>query len=374
MNERASLVQVATPDGMVGLTISGRLDAASIRRLWPEGLAALERHPDRPVRVDGARIAYCDTAGAAMLLDLMRQPRPAGAEVRLVDLPPGVRQLVNRIDLASLPPHEREAVSEPLPLRVGRAGARLWAGIRAQIEFVGQVTIELVAALMQPSRIRWRDTLAIAHEAGVRAAPIVALIAFLIGVILAFQGATALQRFGAEVFVADLVGLALLRELAPLMTAILLAGRSGAAFAAEIGSMKVDEEIDALTTMGFDPVRFLVVSRVLATVAVVPVLTLFADLIGLIGGALVMLSFDVSWTTYYRQVTTIVGLSDLYTGLGKSLVFGLLVAGVGCLRGLQTGTGASAVGLSATSAVVSGIVLIVAADGVFAVVFYAIGL
>jgi len=189
-------------------------------------------------------------------------------------------------------------------------------------------------------------------------------------VILAFQSAVAMRQFGAEIFVANLVALSLLRELAPLMTAILLAGRSGAAFAAEIGTMKVNEEINALTTMGLDPVRFLVVTRVLAAVAVMPLLTLVANLVGLVGGAVVMKGFDIPFVTYFNQVTSAVTLSDLLGGLFKATVFGLLVAGVGCLRGLETRSGAAAVGISTTRAVVSAIILIVVADGVFAVVFY----
>jgi phospholipid/cholesterol/gamma-HCH transport system permease protein len=158
------------------------------------------------------------------------------------------------------------------------------------------------------------------------------------------------------------------------MTAIILAGRSGSAFAAEIGTMKVNEEINALTTMGLDPVRFLVVTRVIAAVLMTPLLTLFSNLMGLAGGMMVFLSFDFPLVTYYQEVLGAVQLRDLLGGLAKSLVFGILVAGIGCLRGLQTRTGASAVGLSTTRAVVSGIVLIVLADGVFSVVFYYLGI
>jgi phospholipid/cholesterol/gamma-HCH transport system permease protein len=190
------------------------------------------------------------------------------------------------------------------------------------------------------------------------------------GVIMAFQGAISLRRFGADVFVANLVGLAMLRELGPLMTAIILAGRSGSAFAAELGTMKVREEIDALKTMGLDPVRFLVVTRVIAAVVMTPLLTVFADLLGLIGGALVMRSFGVPMITFYRQVQYQVTYGSFVGGLVKSFVFGILVAAIGCLRGLQTNTGASAVGESTTRAVVSGIVLIVITDGIFSVVFY----
>ena len=191
---------------------------------------------------------------------------------------------------------------------------------------------------------------------------------------MAFQSAIPMRQFGAEIYVADLVSLSMLRELGPLMTAIIVAGRSGSAFAAEIGTMKVNEEINALTTMGLDPVRFLVVTRVIGAVLMMPLLTLFSNLMGLVGGAIVFLSFDFPLVTYYQQVLSAVHLKDLNGGLAKAFVFGILVAAIGCLRGLQTRTGASAVGLSATRAVVSGIVLIVVADGVFSVVFYYLGI
>ena len=197
-----------------------------------------------------------------------------------------------------------------------------------------------------------------------------ALISFLLGVILAFDAAVPMRRFGAELFVADLVGLAIVRELGPLMTAILLAGRSGAAFAAEIGTMKVNEELNALTTMGLDPVRFLVVTRIVAAVLMVPLLSFFADLIGVLAGGITMLSFNIPFVTYVHEVASSVDITDVLAGLIKTPVFAILIAGIGCLRGLQTQTGASAVGISTTRAVVSGIVLLVAVDGIFAVIYY----
>jgi phospholipid/cholesterol/gamma-HCH transport system permease protein len=210
----------------------------------------------------------------------------------------------------------------------------------------------------------------VAEAAGVDALPIVALISFLMGLIMAFQAAVPLRQFGAEIFVANLIGLSMLRELGPLMTAIILAGRSGSAFAAELGTMKVRDEIDALKTMGLDPVRFLVVTRVVAAVAMTPLLTIFADLLGLIGGAVVMRSLGFPLITYFNQIQYAVTYGSLVGGLVKAFVFGILVAAIGCLRGLQTRTGATGVGESTTSAVVSGIILIAIADGIFSVIYY----
>lgn len=182
-----------------------------------------------------------------------------------------------------------------------------------------------------------------------------------------------MRQFGVEIYVADLVALSILRELGPLMTSLTLAGRSGSSFAAEIGTMKVNEEIDALLTMGLQPVRFLVIVRVIAAALLTPILTVFADLVGIAGGAIVLLSMGYPLITYVNQVVSAVSWVDFSQGILKSFVFGLIFSGIGCLRGLQTKTGPSAVGDSATRAVVSGIILIVIADGIFAIIFYYLG-
>jgi phospholipid/cholesterol/gamma-HCH transport system permease protein len=221
-----------------------------------------------------------------------------------------------------------------------------------------------------PSTVRWRDVGLICEKVGADALPIVALISFLMGVILAFQSAVPMKRFGAEIFVADLIGLSMLRELGPLMTAILLAGRSGAAFAAEIGTMRVNQEVDALTTMGLDPVRFLVTPRIIAALLMTPLLVLFANVVGLAGGAATMTTFSIPFVTFIKEVDTAVTMNDFLAGFVKSFVFAILIAGIGCLRGLQTQAGASAVGDSATRAVVSGIILLVVVDGLFALAYF----
>ena len=213
-----------------------------------------------------------------------------------------------------------------------------------------------------------------AETAGVNAIPIVALISFLVGLIMAFQGAIAMRQFGAEIFIADLIAITMVRELGPLLTAVLLAGRSGSAFAAELGTMRVTEEIDALTTMGLDPVRFLVITRVFAALVMAPLLAVLADVIGVVGGSVVSLSLGYPLVTYVNRATASVNAVDFAGGLFKALIFGILIAAIGCLRGLQTGAGPSAVGESATRAVVSGIILIVIMDGVFGVLFYSLGI
>jgi phospholipid/cholesterol/gamma-HCH transport system permease protein len=183
-----------------------------------------------------------------------------------------------------------------------------------------------------------------------------------------------MKRFGAEIFVADLIALSMLRELGPLMTAILLSGRSGAAFAAEIGTMKVNQEVDALTTMGLDPVRFLVAPRIIAVLLMTPLLTLFANLLGLLGGAVTMQTFGIPFLTFFREADAAVQMRDFLAGFVKTFFFAILVGGIGCLRGLQTKAGASAVGESATSAVVSCIIMLVVVDGLFALAYYVLNI
>jgi phospholipid/cholesterol/gamma-HCH transport system permease protein len=369
----AAHLEVTEPgaDRPARLALSGHLDAYSITQVWQGARAGLARFAACPVVVDAAGVDYCDGAGIALLLDLLRQPRRPGAQVRVEGLNPRYQALLDQFDPASFAAaHGRRRPSTPVTERLGRAASEALRGGHSAVAFVGEVGVALVAAVRHPRQVRWGDTLLVAQRMGVEGLPIISLVGFLMGVILAFQSAIALRKFGAEILVADLLGISLMRELGALMTAILLAGRTGAAFAAEIGTMKVNEEIDALTTMGLEPARFLVVPRILAALAMTPLLTLYAILIGLVGGGLVMLSFDIPWVLYRNELFAFVTLTDFLGGMAKTFVFGLIVAWVGCLRGLQTRASAAAVGLSTTSAVVTAIVLIVAADGIFALVYY----
>ncbi len=368
----AAAAVLAVREGAQGervLALSGRLVAQTIPAVWRDALAAVRADPAQSVVVDASGVTYCDGAGIALIVDLMRQERTG--TVKVANLDPAFGALLAQYDPEALDhdldpePPRRPAVEE-----VGRTAAGVFRDLRVQVEFLGQSVAALAGAIRHPSSVRWRDVGVICERVGADALPIVALISFLLGSILAFQSAVPMKKFGAEIFVADLIGLAMLRELGALMTAILLAGRTGAAFAAEIGTMRVNQEIDALTTMGLDPVRFLVTTRVIAAVLMTPLLTLFANLVGLLGGAFTMLSFSIPFVTFVNEVEAIVSFQDFMAGWVKSFVFGLLIAGIGCLRGLQTAAGASAVGDSATRAVVSGIVLIVIVDGVFAVIYF----
>jgi len=358
-------------DGSLELRLAGRLDAYSIAGVWSQARSKVESNRERRIVIDASAVDYCDGGGVAMLVDLLRQERPASAPVVVRGLKHEFQTLLDQFDPASLrapaaPPAEQlHAVEE-----VGREALNVRRDLVTQIAFVGETSSAIWYAIRNPHRVRWKDVWYTCEQVGVNALPIVALISFLIGLIIAFQSAVPMRQYGAELFVADLVALSILRELGPLMTAILLAGRSGAAFAAEIGTMKVNEELNALTTMGLDPVRFLVVTRILASLLMVPLLTLFADIIGILGGAVTMVSFNIPILTYLREVDTLVDVKDLWAGLAKAPAFAILIAGIGCLRGLQTQSGASAVGISATRAVVSGIILLVIVDGIYAFIYY----
>ena len=351
------------------LALTGRLDAASLGELWPAARTAAAADPAKPLMVDAGGVDYCDGAGVALFVELLRHPR--AGKVEIANLKPAIATL-----LAQYKPDVFDHDLDPQPRRgpvveeIGRHAAHIGRDLRNQIAFIGQGTSALAYAARHPSSVRWSDVWHICERVGVDGLPIVTLISLLLGMILAFQSAVPMKRFGAEIFVADLIGLAMLRELGPLMTAILLAGRSGAAFAAEIGTMRVNQEVDALSTMGLDPVRFLVTPRVIAALLMTPLLTLYSDLVGLLGGAITMTSFSIPFVTFLKEVDSAVNMTDFLAGFIKSFIFAVTVAGIGCLRGLQTSAGASAVGEAATRAVVSGIILLVALDGVFAFAYY----
>ena len=361
-----------TRDGLVAFAIEGRLDSANTGKIWRRATELVSGAGS--VVLDASGVDYCDGSGIALLVQLRNQRQKADGNFEIRGLRPEFQQLLEAWDPGDL---ARLTEAEPqhagLAEEVGAAVVDVWRDTRTLISFVGELTTALAHAVFHPRGVRWRDALRVAESAGVNALPIVALVSFLMGLIMAFQAAVPLRQFGAELFVANLIALSMLRELGPLMTAIILAGRSGSAFAAELGTMKVREEIDALKTMGLDPVRFLVVTRVVAAVAMTPLLTIFADLLGLMGGSVVMLSLGFPLITYFNQIQYAVTYGSLLGGLLKAFVFGILVAAIGCLRGLQTGTGATAVGESTTSAVVSGIILIAITDGIFSVVYYYLG-
>ena len=362
-------------EGSLRLTLRGRLDADSTGRIWTPVMKAARGAEGQRLIIEAAQVDYCDGAGAGLLLELSRRQVLSHGGFEILGLKKDIRQFVDMLDPGMPPPDKPGGASwRSMAVDIGHAAADVLGGIRDHVSFIGELSAALVGAVLHPRRVRWKDALLLAETTGANALPIVVLIGFLMGLILAFQSAVPLKRFGAEIVVARLVSIALLRELSPLMTAIILAGRTGSAFAAELGTMKVNEELDALTTMGLNPMRFLITTRVVAAVIATPLLVVFSNLAGLIGAGLVVMSLGFPLTTYLNQVQEACTLVDVVGGLVKAGIFGLLIAGVGCLRGLETGAGAQAVGTSATRAVVGGIFLIVAIDGLFALLFYALGI
>ena len=357
------------------IVITGKLDAEATGHLWVQVLKKITEIKPQMLSVDASGIEYCDGAGIALLLELKHKQEQNNRQIQIMGLRSEFEQLITLFDPGKISKPERERASfARFAENVGKASVNLMQDLKSQVSFTGELFVKLLSTLIHPGNLRWRDTFLTIEKSGSNAIGITVLLGFLIGVILAFQSAIGMRKFGAQIYVADLVILVIFRELGPLITAVILAARSGSAFAAEIGTMKVNEEIDALTTMGLDPVRFLVIPKTIAAILVTPLLTMFNNLFGLIGCGLVMISIGFTPVIFLNQIQQAANLTDLFSGLIKTFVFGALIAGIGCLRGLQTKTGASAVGDSATRAVVTSIIAIVVVDGIFAVIYYFLGI
>jgi phospholipid/cholesterol/gamma-HCH transport system permease protein len=372
----ASISSKMGKEGVLTLAIEGRLDSNTTGKVWREAMLALEPTSPKQIIVDASGINYCDGSGVALFVKLRELQEKTGGKFEVRSLAGEFQQLLDQF-----PPKEFQepTLEEPkeisLPEEVGRTTLGFWQDIRANISFIGESVIALFYALINPWQIRWKDVFLVSERIGVNAFSIIALINFIIGLVLAYQSAIPAKRYGGAIFVADLVVISVFKELGPLMTAIMVNGRTSSAFAAELGTMKVNEEIDALTTMGLDPVRFLVVPKLIAAIFMIPILTVIGDLFGLIGGGVVMVfSLGFPVVTYVNEMTSAATYVDLLGGIFKSIFFAIIIAGVGCLEGLRTRTGAAGVGESTTSAVVRGIVLIMLLDGIFGVVYFYLGI
>lgn len=330
----------------------------------------------RAIVLDGGRLETWDTGLLTLLVRLIEVSRARGIEVDQSGLPTGARRLLALAE--AVPPREDARATQADASILERIGARtvsVQTSLTEMLAFLGEATLTIGRLLNRRVRFRRSDLLLIIQQVGAEALGIVTLICFLVGLILAFVGAATLEQFGAAIYVANIVGIAMVRDVGALMTAIVMAGRSGAAFAAEIGSMKVTQEIDALTTMGISPLEFLVLPRIIALSLMMPLLCVYADFVGILGGAFIGTAMlDLSFVTYMQQTADAVGLIDLLGGVFKAFVYGILIAIAGCLRGLQSGTSSSGVGIATTSAVVTSIVFIISACGIFAVLFYVLGI
>lgn len=328
------------------------------------------------IKFDSEGISEWDSGLLAFLLNVIKICDRRNVRMDRDALLPGVRRLLT---LATAVPEQQgtrgSAQRRSLLVRIGDRAIGAAVEGRNILEFIGSAAIAFVKLIAGRARFRRRDLMLAIQECGAQALPIVTLISFLIGLILAFVGAVQLEQFGAQIYVADLVGIAMVREFAAVMTGIIMAGRTGAAYAAELGTMTVNEEVDALKTLGFSPMEFLVLPRMIALALMMPLLVLYANLVGILGGLVIGVGMlDLSPTLYWNQTQNALGFDDLAIGLAKSVVFGILVALAGCLRGIQCGRSSAAVGVAATSAVVTGIVAIIVADALFAVLTHIVGL
>ncbi|MBU0752639.1 MAG: ABC transporter permease [Gammaproteobacteria bacterium] len=332
--------------------------------------------PVRRIGFDTRGLADWDSGLLTFVAGICKSCARQGIEIDDNGLPPGVQRL---LALALAVPEQKVAGRENGPqglfAQVGAATIEFWRGIPLMLDFLGQVVLSLLRLLTGRARFRRRDLWLEIEEVGPRALPIVSVISFLVGLILAYLGADQLRLVGAQLFIADLVAIGMVREVGALMTGIIIAGRTGAAFAAQLGTMQVNEEIDAYKTLGISAVDFLVLPRMLALMLMVPLLTLYSGVIGMLAGMLVSLTiFDIGVFEYYTETLRALELKHFAVGLSKGSVYGAMIAFAGCLRGMQCGRSAEAVGHAATSAVVTAILLITIAASIMTIVFYQLGI
>ena len=353
--------------------LAGRLALEDLKPLMADLQAIPERMKPRRIAVDLAGVEYLDSAGALALIEMENRSRSLAIPFELLNLSEKDHGLLCLIDREALqqPPLRPEPARPVVVDKLGELARRQGRDFLEVMAFVGDLVRALAWCLVHPRGVRWDEVRFYMKRAGADGLAIVALISLLLGLIMAFMSSLQLKQFGANIYVANLVTIAMVRELGPIMTAILVAGRSGSAFAAEIGTMVVNDEVNALVTMGFDPIRFLAVPKVIAAMIVVPILTVYADLFAILGGLVVgVTGLDLTAFTYIQQTKASIRIFDFGTSLVKAVVFAMLIAGIGCQRGFQVKGGAEGVGMSTTSAVVSAIFLIIVADSAFAIMLH----
>jgi phospholipid/cholesterol/gamma-HCH transport system permease protein len=382
-----SAIEVPAPQGKISFDRAGDSTLLvhlsgpwHLRRDLPPASLVLPEFQMQPapkrVSFDTSTLTGWDSGLVSFLLEVESLCHERGVKEDREGLPTGLRRL---IELAEAVPEKEGARGQtkktPLVEKVGDWVLSYSVGIADFLGFFGDLSVALARFATRKARYRTIDLMEVVQQCGPEAVGIVSLIAFLVGVILAFMGAVQLSQFGASIYVADLVGIGMVRDMGAMMTAIIMSGRTGAAFAAKLGTMKVTQEIDALTTMGISPLEFLVLPRVLALLMMMPLLCLFADFVGILGGAFVGVAMlDLSLTSYLRETIASITFVDFAGGIIKGTTYGGLIALAGCLRGFQCGDSSSAVGDAATAAVVMSIVMVVAACGVFAVAFNFLGI
>lgn len=367
--EPASIAQPTSTD----LTLSGRWTARGIGTIEPQ-IEAVRLASNTVITADGSKIGALDTAGAWVIQKLLLRLRGEGINVTMQGLRPEFSKLLGvvaqQVDELAVNPAPVAKPSPGLLEKVGRSVYEFFQQTLALLSFVGETVVAFAGSVTHPTRFRWRPILFNIRTAGFDALPIVGLLSFLLGIVVAYQGADQLKQYGANIFVADLVGLSMLREFAPLMTAIIIAGRSGSAYAAQIGTMAVTEEIDAMRTLGIAPLELLVLPKVIALVIALPLLTLFADVLGVFGGMIMAKTqLGISFNEFLDRFVKAVSITSYLVGIGKAPVFAVIISMVGCFQGFRTKGGAESVGRQTTRSVVQSIFLVIVADALFSVAF-----
>jgi phospholipid/cholesterol/gamma-HCH transport system permease protein len=375
--DEAAWFRTETRRGTLRLVAGGQWVTHQAANLDPQ-IRHLETGGARQAEIDGSEIEKLDSAGAWLLLRAKRQLEDGGATVSQFTLPEIYEPLLHTLDRDhSAPPvtiperHTFEAFLE----RIGRGVVHALTQGRNMLAYLGQITVETIYVIGPQKQLRWTAFVHQLEETGINALPIVGLLSFLIGIVLAYQGADQLRRFGAEIFTINLLGVGMLREIGGLMTAIIMAGRSGSSFTAQIGTMKVNEEIDAMETMGLNTVNVLVLPRILGLMITLPLLTFYAGLMGMIGGAL-MCYFDlgIAFPAFMRQLHQAISVNTLLVGIIKAPVFAFVIGLVGCYEGLQVERNAASVGKLTTRSVVEAIFLIIVLDAGFSILFSILGI
>ncbi len=386
MQDNPQSAAIVQPTPLV-LTLSGNWDAQYMATIERQ-LELIQIPINGNIDADCAEIAALDTAGAWSLQKLLQRAAKQSSNITFTNLSPVFKKRLDIIRAqieaeTNIKPNVKPVVNPQTGLtyapsfvsRIGKSTVDSMQQIADILEFIGETAAAIAKSVMQPSRIRWRPILFNIRTAGFDALPIVGLLSFLLGVVVAYQGADQLRQYGANIFVADLVGLSMLREFAPLITAIIIAGRSGSAYAAQIGTMAVTEEIDAMRTLGISPQELLVIPKVIALIIALPLLTVFADALGVFGGMLMAKQqLDVSFVEFLDRFVKAVSPTAFMIGIGKAPVFAAIIAIVGCFQGFRTKGGADSVGRQTTRSVVQSIFLVIMADALFSVAFSTLNL
>ncbi len=368
-------IEIVDADGSVEVRLSGKLTFIDAAVLWTKIQARISPKIREPVRFDLSRVDSIDGGTMALLVQTKWDIQSEGGSCEFVGSTGHVQKILELYEGDAKPNKRPKQKPVSAIAQLGQATYDALVELQLVLAFLGSMVLAIGGLIRRPKTGNWHEIAPLMNRTGADAVPIVVLINFLIGFVMGFQSAVQLKQFGANIYVADLVGLSITRELGPLMTAIIVCGRSGAAFAAELGTMKVSEEVDALRTMGFGPWRFLVVPRMIALVLVMPILTLLADLVGIAGGLLVgILSLDLTITAYLNETRNALHMWDVFQGLIKSGVFGFAIGLIACQQGLATSGGAEGVGRRTTAAVVTSLFALILIDAGFTMLFYVLHL